>query len=43
LVIPLDGTATIGESVIRGGECALAESIGEVSFAGRSLIAQPCA
>jgi mannose-6-phosphate isomerase len=43
LLIPLDGTATIGGSVIRGGECALAESLGEVSFLGRSLIAQPCA
>ncbi|MFM5948417.1 MAG: class I mannose-6-phosphate isomerase [Novosphingobium sp.] len=42
LVIPLDGTATIDGSVIRGGECALAESLGEVTFAGRSLIAQPC-
>lgn len=43
LVIPLDGTATIDGSAIRGGDCALADSLGEVSFAGRSLIAQPCA
>lgn len=42
LVIPLDGTAMIGGETIRGGECAVAPALDAVTFAGRSLIAQPC-
>jgi mannose-6-phosphate isomerase len=42
LVIPLDGSARVGGTVVAGGECAMAREIGDVSFAGRCLIAQPC-
>lgn len=42
LVIPLDGEAEVQSHLVRSGECALAEQIGDVSFAGRCLIAQPC-
>ena len=42
LVVPLDGTALIAGESVRGGECAWAAALSEVSFAGRSLIAQPC-
>lgn len=40
LVIPLDGTATVAGEMILGGECALAASLKDVRFEGRSLIAQ---
>lgn len=43
LVIPLDGEAFVNEVVVRGGQCALAQSLDRVGFAGRCLIAQPCA
>lgn len=42
LVIPLDGEAEIDCQLVRAGECALATQIGDVSFSGRCLIAQPC-
>lgn len=42
LVIPLDGSARIAGETVRGGECACAPSLSEVTFTGRSLIAQPC-
>ena len=42
LVIPLDGSVQIAGETIRGGECACAPALSEVSFTGRSLIAQPC-
>lgn len=42
LVIPLDGEAEVRCQLVRAGECALAEQIGDVSFTGRCLIAQPC-
>lgn len=43
LVIPLDGTAETGGATVKGGECALASSLENVTFSGLSLIAQPCA
>jgi len=43
LVIPLDGEAEVGCGLVRAGECALAEDLMQVSFAGRCLLAQPCA
>ena len=43
LVIPLDGTARVGVDTIKAGECAVAGSLAGVAFAGRCLIAQPCA
>jgi hypothetical protein len=42
LVIPLDGSARIGDAAVVAGECAMAGQIGDVSFSGRCLIAQPC-
>jgi mannose-6-phosphate isomerase len=42
LVIPLDGEAEVDGQLVRAGECALARQIGDVSFSGRCLIAQPC-
>lgn len=42
LVIPLDGSAEIAGGTIHGGECACAPSLADVTFNGRSLIAQPC-
>lgn len=42
LVIPLDGEAEVGCQLVRAGECALAGQIGDVSFSGHCLIAQPC-
>lgn len=42
LVIPLDGEAELDCQLVRAGECALAMQIGDVSFSGRCLIAQPC-
>lgn len=42
LVIPLDGTAETGGAAVKGGECALASSLEDVTFSGLSLIAQPC-
>lgn len=40
LVFPLDGEAEIGGQTIKSGECALADRLDEVAFAGRCLIAQ---
>lgn len=42
LVIPLDGVAKVSDELVKGGECALAGSLDDVTFTGRSLIAQPC-
>jgi mannose-6-phosphate isomerase len=42
LVIPLDGSARIGDAAVGAGECAMAAMIGDVRFSGRCLIAQPC-
>lgn len=42
LVIPLDGSAKVAGEFVRGGECACAESLADVIFTGKSLIAQPC-
>lgn len=41
LVIPLDGEAQLAGQVVKGGECALADELGAISFRGRCLIAQP--
>ena len=43
LVLPLDGEAEVGCSVVRPGQCALAASLDDLAAAGRCLIAQPCA
>jgi mannose-6-phosphate isomerase len=42
LVLPLDGEAEVVGQPIGAGQCALAGRIGDVSFAGRCLIVQPC-
>jgi mannose-6-phosphate isomerase len=42
LVIPLEGGVVAGGEAVAPGECALAPSIGAVTFLGRCLIAQPC-
>lgn len=41
LVLPLGGEAEVGGQTVKGGECALADGLNEVEFAGRCLIAQP--
>jgi mannose-6-phosphate isomerase len=42
LVIPLDGKAELDCQLVHAGQCALVAQIGDVRFAGRCLIAQPC-
>lgn len=41
LIIPLDGTVELEGVTVSGGECALAASLDQAVFTGRSLIAQP--
>lgn len=41
LVIPLDGEAQVAGQVVTGGQCALADDLGAVTFRGRCLITQP--
>jgi len=42
LVIPLDTPIEVGCGLARPGDCAQADTIDAISFAGRCLIAQPC-
>ena len=42
LVLPLDTALEVAGERAGPGQCALALSLDEVNFAGRSLIAQPC-
>ena len=42
LVLPLDTPLAVAGEVVGPGQCALATSLDQVEFAGRSLIAQPC-
>jgi mannose-6-phosphate isomerase len=41
LVLPLDTLLEVCGEVVGPGQCALAPSLDQVQFAGRSLIAQP--
>ena len=43
LVLPLDAAMMVAGEVVAPGQCALAADLSEVEFAGRCLIAQPCA
>jgi mannose-6-phosphate isomerase len=42
LVIPLEGQAIVAGEAVAPGQCALATTLGDVDFAGKCLIAQPC-
>ena len=42
LVLPLETPLEVCGEVVGPGQCALAPSLDQVQFAGRSLIAQPC-
>jgi mannose-6-phosphate isomerase len=42
LVLPLDTPLEVAGEIVGPGQCALASSLDQVQFAGRSLIAQPC-
>ena len=42
LVLPLDIPLEVDGERVEPGQCALAEEFGQIQFAGRSLITQPC-
>ena len=42
LVLPIDGALEVVGERVEPGQCALAPSLDQVKFAGRSLITQPC-
>ena len=42
LVLPLDQPMIVGGALAAPGQCALADTITAIEFAGRSLITQPC-
>lgn len=42
LVLPLDQPMTVGGTLVAPGQCALADDLTAIEFAGTSLITQPC-